>query len=283
VFKKANDNKVENDKKCQACGHRLTTSKEKWDDTIMSWAYQRTIKEHLTKIKVRRSSDESKICLKRPGDVLTEDDDVLVLQPPSGKIPIFGPKKIRYIECTNDKSYGTTNNDDNNENSIGTNEVEDVEVKRPRDVLKEDHGVLVLQPPSGKIPIFGPKQIRYIECTYDQNDKSNNDDNNENSIGTNEVEDVEVKSPGDVLTEDHDVLVLQPPSDIECTYDQQVAAVKEVAKEMLALNGSAKEDVTSGEKFSLFEINRYLINLYQIIQIIQKEDFWAKNRRFLGI
>jgi hypothetical protein len=37
------------------------------------------------------------------------------------------------------------------------------------------------------------------------------------------------------------------------------------------------------DKFSLFEINRYLINLYQTIQIIQKEDFWGKNRRFLAI
>jgi hypothetical protein len=99
VFMKSKDNKVENDKKCQACGHRLTTSKEKWDDTIMSWAYQRTIKDHLTKIKVRRSSDESQVRLKRPCDVFTEDDDALVLQPPLGKIPIFGPKKIRYIEC----------------------------------------------------------------------------------------------------------------------------------------------------------------------------------------
>jgi hypothetical protein len=37
------------------------------------------------------------------------------------------------------------------------------------------------------------------------------------------------------------------------------------------------------DKFSLFEINRYLINLYQTIQIIQKGDFWGKNRRFLAI
>jgi hypothetical protein len=37
------------------------------------------------------------------------------------------------------------------------------------------------------------------------------------------------------------------------------------------------------DKFSLFEINRYLINLCQTIQIIQKGDFWGKNRRFLAI
>jgi hypothetical protein len=37
------------------------------------------------------------------------------------------------------------------------------------------------------------------------------------------------------------------------------------------------------DKFSLFEINRYLINLYQTIQIIQKGDFWGINRRFLAI
>jgi hypothetical protein len=36
------------------------------------------------------------------------------------------------------------------------------------------------------------------------------------------------------------------------------------------------------DKFSLFEINRYLINLNQTIQIIQKGDFWGKNRRFLA-
>jgi hypothetical protein len=36
------------------------------------------------------------------------------------------------------------------------------------------------------------------------------------------------------------------------------------------------------DKFSLFEINRYLINLYQTIQIIQKGDFWGENRRFLA-
>jgi hypothetical protein len=36
------------------------------------------------------------------------------------------------------------------------------------------------------------------------------------------------------------------------------------------------------DKFSLFEINRYLINLCQIIQTIQKGDFWGKNRLCLA-
>jgi hypothetical protein len=39
------------------------------------------------------------------------------------------------------------------------------------------------------------------------------------------------------------------------------------------------------DNFSLFEINRYLIKYQtiQIIQIIQKGDFWGKNRRFFAI
>jgi hypothetical protein len=54
------------------------------------------------------------------------------------------------------------------------------------------------------------------------------------------------------------------------------------AKAVWASGGTNQIIIWLIDNFSLFEINRYLINLNQIIQTIQKGDFWGQNRRFLA-
>jgi hypothetical protein len=48
-------------------------------------------------------------------------------------------------------------------------------------------------------------------------------------------------------------------------------------QQMVRISGGTNQTIIwLIEKISLFEIKRYLINLCQTIQIIQKGDFWAK-------
>jgi hypothetical protein len=52
---------------------------------------------------------------------------------------------------------------------------------------------------------------------------------------------------------------------------------------VLSRGGTNQTIIWLIDKFSLFEINRYLINLNQTVQIIQKAEFWGKNRRLFSL